>query len=66
MGCLHEDNIWEEYLISLRCLDFISTWCAYFGVVLRCTCVINDVHRVVGGWVPSTVVTFISVLVKFF
>ena len=62
MNCLNEASIWEEYYQSLHCFEFILTWRVYFDIVLHCARVCNAVHRVIGWWVPSTVVTFISVL----
>ena len=62
MVFLHEDSIWEGYLQSLCYIDFIFTWCVYSDILLRFTRVCDAVHKVIGGWVPSTVVTFISVL----
>ena len=44
------------------CYFFLNTERVHFDVVLCRTCVYNSIRRVIGGWVPSTVFTFVSVL----
>ena len=63
MARLHKDSIWEEHLRSSGKFDFFCTQKVYFSVVLCHPCVCNYVHKVIVGWLPSTVITVNSVLV---
>ena len=62
IGFLNETSTWEDKLQSLLYLDFIYTRRVYLYIFLCCASVCNYVHRVIGGRVHSTFITFISVL----
>ena len=59
MSFLHEASIGQDNSWSLCSLEFVATGRVYFDVVLCSACVCNAIHRAIGKWFPSTVVTII-------